>query len=148
MSLSHTFALNALLISLTLGTEVLAQAQVPESSLYSPKPSQDLSWAYGDWVAKVEHPVHGAITEWRVKINSNGRFSAELSRPKMETIFERGLWITTDREVWTFVTFERDRKSLPLPTQDFYTILAIGTDALELRHMKNGRVLRMERGGV
>jgi hypothetical protein len=139
----------ALLLLLIAFSEVHAQPRVPESSLYTPKPSQDLSWAHGNWVAKGEHPVQGAIAEWRVVISPNGQFVAELFRTEgVEAGVERGRWIAIDREMWSFITFERDRKPLPLPTHDLYNILVISPSTLELRHLDNGRVLRLERGST
>jgi hypothetical protein len=142
-------SLLALLLLLIAFSEVQAQPRVPESSLYTPKPSQDLSWAHGNWVAKGEHPVQGAIVEWRVAISPNGQFVAELVRTEgVESGVERGQWIAIDREIWSFITSERDRRQLPLPTHDLYTILVISPSALELRHIENGKVMRLERGST
>ena len=139
----------ALLLLLVAFSEIRAQPQIPESSLYTPKPSQDLSWSYGSWVAKGEHPVQGAIVEWRVEISPNGQFVAELVRTKGgEVGIERGRWIAIDREIWSFITFERSRKQLPLPAHDLYNILVISQGTLELRHMESGKVLRLERGST
>ena len=139
----------AVLLLLVAVCEVGAQPRIPESSLYAPKPSQDLSWAHGSWVAKGEHPVQGALAEWRVKISPNGQFIAELFRTEGgEVGVERGQWIAIDREIWSFITSERDRKQLPLPAQDLYNILVISPSTLELRHMETGRVLRLERGST
>ena len=139
----------ALLLPLIAHNEGLAQPNVPESSLYAPKPSQDLSWAYGDWVAKGAHPVHGVVAEWRVKIGPNGLFVSELHKADgTEPSFERGGWKSTDREVWAFITSSRNGRQLPLPVMDLYSILVISPNALELRHMKSGKVLRLERGST
>jgi hypothetical protein len=126
-----------------------AQPRVPDSSLYVPKPSQDLSWAHGDWVARGEHPVQGEIAEWRVHIGANGKFTAELRRThNSELGLERGIWTAIDREVWSFTTYERDRKTIPSASLvlELYTILSISHAALELRHIQSGKVLRLERG--
>ena len=139
----------ALLLLLVAFGEIRAQPQVPESSLFTPKPSQDLSWACGGWVAKGEHPVQGAIVEWRVEISPNGQFVAELFRTEGgEVGIERGRWIAIDREIWSFITFERSRKQLTLPAHDLYNILVISPGTLELRHMESGKVLRLERGST
>ena len=139
----------ALLVPIAGVSEAIAQPRVPDNSLYAPKPSQDLSWAYGDWVAKGEHPVLGDIAEWRVKVSPGGVFIAELYKSEgSEVSIEQGKWIAIDREIWSFVTFERNRHPLPLPVQDLYNILVISQSALELRHMKSGKVLRLERASA
>lgn len=136
----------ALLVPLAIFGEAISQPAAPDPNLYTPKPSQDLSWAYGDWAANGEHPVKGAIAQWRVKISPGGVFVAELYSVEGDQItLERGKWISTDREVWSFMTFEQNRRLLQFPTQDLYNILVISPSALEFRHMKTGKVLRLER---
>lgn len=128
-----------------------AQPVVPDSSLYTPKPSADLRWALGDWVAKGEHPVYGDIVEWHVTINANGAFFAELRRSEQgEAVFERGAWAAVDRDIMSFATVERDRvpTGLALPDIHLYLALAITADALELRHVTTGKLLRLERGST
>ena len=138
-----------LLLPFAVASEAMAQPRVPETSLYAPKPSQDFSWAYGDWVARGEHPVHGMIAEWRVKVSPGGIFISELYKTEgSEVSIERGKWIAIDRETWSFVTTERNRRPLPLPAQDLYNILVISQSTLELRHMNSGKVLRLERASA
>ena len=138
-----------LLLPLSSYGQEQERSKTPDTGQYTPKPSQDFTWAQGDWTAKGEHPVQGRIVQWRVKISSDGQFSAELTRTTgIVSSYERGIWHAQDREIWSFITYERDRKRLELPSMDLYTILVISTNALELRHIENGKVLRLERGSV
>ena len=129
----------------------MAQPNVPESSLYQPKPSQDISWAVGNWVAATEHPVQGRVHEWSVSIHANGQYFVELRRDRgAEPQHERGVWVTVEREIWSFTAIERNRNALDQGSlaPELYTILAIYPSALELRHMGSGKVLRLARASI
>jgi hypothetical protein len=146
-------ALFKLLVGTVAGLPLQTSAQptIPNSSLYSPKPSQDLSWAHGSWAAKEEHPVQGQIVAWRVTISPNGRYAAELVRTAgAQPSLEIGVWVVVDREIWSFTATERDRKPIAPEAlaPELYTVLVISPQALELRHMGNGKVLRLVRGSV
>ena len=134
-----------LVLAMCATSASLAQVDVPPSSLYVPKPSRDLSWAHGLWVARGEHPTYGAIVEWKVTISPNGTFTAEVVKENdQESGIERGVWSAVDRDFWTFTVLERDRRRLALPEVEMYSILAIAHGSLEFRHISSGKVLRLE----